>query len=487
MAEKVTNIARNTSYFTIALIIQKVISFVYFTLIARYLGPDDLGKYYFAISFTTIFSIFIDLGLTNVLTREVAKDNSRANELLRTILGIKLPLAVVTWAVTLGIANYFGYSQEVRYLIYLSTICMLLDSFTTTFFAVARGFHNLKFESIASILFQVVVLGTGLVVIKTDRGLVSLMLALNAASIFYFVYSVALLKGKWSISFRPRYDKALIRHVMLISSSFVLYAVFNRFYLFMDTLLLGKLAGDRHVGLYQVAFKIINALQFLPAAFIATLYPAMSTYWQNNREQLSITFERAMNYLIIISIPIGFGIISISDKVVMMFSKGYAEAIIPLCVNMVALIFLFMGYPVGSLLNACDRQKQNTINMGIVTFFSIAMNLVLIPWSLHRFDNAAIGASITVLTTNILMFVLGWRLVPGIIQVRHLKIFKNFMACLVSGVIMAFLAYELKTFSSLLLAIPISGLSYLLLIFIFRVVKKEDMLSILDSFKKKTA
>lgn len=71
---KIKNIAKNTSYLTLALVIQKVISFLYFVILARNLDPEFLGKYYFAISFTTIFAIFIDFGLVNYLTRETAKD-----------------------------------------------------------------------------------------------------------------------------------------------------------------------------------------------------------------------------------------------------------------------------------------------------------------------------------------------------------------------------------------------------------------------------
>jgi O-antigen/teichoic acid export membrane protein len=67
------NIAKNTSYFTLALIIQKVITFSYFTILARNLDPDYLGKYFLAISITTMFSVIIDIGLSNLLTREVAK------------------------------------------------------------------------------------------------------------------------------------------------------------------------------------------------------------------------------------------------------------------------------------------------------------------------------------------------------------------------------------------------------------------------------
>ncbi|MBU1160908.1 oligosaccharide flippase family protein, partial [Patescibacteria group bacterium] len=58
-----SNITKNTSYLAIALILQKIISFSYFTILVRNLEPESLGKYFFAISFTTIFAIFIDIGM----------------------------------------------------------------------------------------------------------------------------------------------------------------------------------------------------------------------------------------------------------------------------------------------------------------------------------------------------------------------------------------------------------------------------------------
>ena len=102
---KIANIAKNTSYFTFALILQKVISFTYFTVLARNLGPEDLGRYYFAISFTTIFAIFIDLGLSNVLTREVAKDEKRTVDLLGNILALKIPLSIFSFLLVLFFIN----------------------------------------------------------------------------------------------------------------------------------------------------------------------------------------------------------------------------------------------------------------------------------------------------------------------------------------------------------------------------------------------
>jgi O-antigen/teichoic acid export membrane protein len=114
-------------------------------------------------------------------------------------------------------------------------------------------------------------------------------------------------------------------------------------------------------------------------AFTASLYPALSAYWHNNREQLSITFERAINYSLIIGIPIMIGTIAMADQIVLLFKEGFTSAAWPLQISMMAVPFMFLSYPIGSLLNACDRQKRNTINIAIVAIGSALLNLYLIP------------------------------------------------------------------------------------------------------------
>jgi len=478
MSAKITNIAKNTSYFTFALILQKIISFTYFTVIARALGPEDLGKYYFAISFTTIFAIFIDLGMSNVLTREVAKEENKASDFLSSILSLKIPLSILSFLIVLVAINLMGYPALTKDLVYISTISMILDSFTLVFFATIRGFHNLAYESVASVIFQLIVLSSGFAVLKLGWGLKWLIGALAAASAFNFIYSMLLVKIRFKVRIIPRINKEFIWHVAKITVPFGFFAIFNRIYTYFDSVLLSALAGDKYVGLYQVAFKIIFAIQFLPAAFTATLYPAMSTYWADNREQLVVTFERAMNYLIIISIPLTIGTIVLADKIVLIFKGGYAEAVLPLQITIASLLFLFINFPIGSLLNACDKQKENTINMGMVMLVSAAMNIILIP----RFQ--AVGASITLLATNILMTALGLYYVPKIIQVRPWKIIRPFLMVIIGGALVGALAYYLKNYLNIFSVVAISGATYFVLLFVLGAFKKEDISSIWHSFAK---
>ncbi|MFC1678353.1 flippase, partial [Patescibacteria group bacterium] len=475
MSEKIINIAKNTSYFTFALILQKIISFTYFTILARNLVPEDLGKYYFAISFTTIFAIFIDLGLANVLTREVAKTKEKAQELFSSVLFLKFISFAVSMSLLLIIINLLNYSTLTRHLVYLSAVCMALDTFTLTSFAIIRGHHNLKFESITYVFFQLIVISLGYTFIKLNLGLKWLMLALISASCFNFLFSSSLLIFKWKIKILPKYNPTLIKTIISITIPFALYGILQRLYMYLDTVLLSVIAGDKYVGLYQIAFKIIFALQFLPMAFVASLYPAFANYWAKNQEQLLITFERAINYLIIISLPISIGIIVLADKIILLFKPEYTEAVLPLQIVIASLLFLFLNFPIGALLNACDRQKINTINMGLTLSLSVVLNLILI--NLYQ----AIGASITVLVTNIFMFILGLYWVPKIIKYRPKKFITTFTKVFFSVLLMALVIFYLKAKLNVFIVVIIGGIIYFSTLFILGGFKKDDVVSIIQS------
>lgn len=475
--KKIHNIAKNTSYLTLALIFQKVISFTYFTLLARYLGPADLGKYYFAISFTTIFAIFIDLGLGNVLTREVAKNQEKAARFLGNILTLKAPLALLSVFVAVALANVSQIDPLTKNLIYISAFSMALDSFTWTFFSSARGFHNLKYESIASIVFQLIVLIVGYSALLLGGGLMAAMAALGLASLFNFVYSWTITVFKLKIRVRFAFDKKLLRRIILITCPFAAYAIFQRLYVYLDSVLLAYFAGDEQVGLYQVTFKIINALQFLPLAFTASLYPALSAYWQGGREQLGITFERSLNYLTIISWPIIIGILLLADKIVLLFKTGYEGAILPLQIAIIALFFIFVNFPIGSLLNACDKQGRNTFNIGLVAAVSIILNLIMIP----RYQAA--GASVVVLVTNALMFFLGVIAVRGVMPYRWRNNLKVLVKTLLAATLMGIMILFSKNSLHIFLIIPLAGAVYFIALYFLQGFKRADIDSVLKSLK----
>ncbi|GAH46212.1 unnamed protein product [marine sediment metagenome] len=77
--------------------------------IARYLGEVGFGKYSFAVSFTALFIIFADLGLSNLIIRELARNKELTNEYLTNVSVIKLLLSFLAFgfiALTINLMDY---------------------------------------------------------------------------------------------------------------------------------------------------------------------------------------------------------------------------------------------------------------------------------------------------------------------------------------------------------------------------------------------
>jgi len=92
-AQKITS---NTSWYLLALVLQKVLSFVYFTILARYLGPATYGQYQLSLNFAIMLSVVSDLGLSVVLIREVAKQQFEEKKLFQQIFSLKIILSLVS-------------------------------------------------------------------------------------------------------------------------------------------------------------------------------------------------------------------------------------------------------------------------------------------------------------------------------------------------------------------------------------------------------
>lgn len=474
---KIHNIARNTSYLTLALILQKIISFTYFIILTRALGVEMMGQYYAALSFTTIFAIFIDLGFANTLTREVAKNQDQAKAWLSNVIAIKIPLGILTWIIALSTAYTLNGGTLAFSLILISSICMVLDSFTSTFFATARGFHNLKYESISSVIFQLIILTLGYLALLRGYGVKVAMAVLALASIYNFIYSFIIVRYRIGLKWRPKFEKEFINNIFRISWPFALFAISQRLYTYLDSVMIASLANYHQVGVYQIAFKIIFALQFLPMAFTASLYPAMSSYWINNKEQLVLSFQRAMNYLIIISLPIIGGVIALDDKIVGLFKAG-TEAIWPLRISILALFFIFVNFPIGSLLNACDRQRKNLIFMLSITITSVTANFFLIP------KYGAIGASFTVLLTSAMMFFLGIFEIRKIIDYKAKKNLSTLGKALWAAALMGTIVYYGKNYLPIIVATSLGGILYFIFMYLIGGFKKQDIRSVYLSFKR---
>ncbi|OGY94658.1 MAG: hypothetical protein A2406_02430 [Candidatus Komeilibacteria bacterium RIFOXYC1_FULL_37_11] len=469
-------ITANTSFFMAALIIQKVFSFVYFTLLARNLGAEGIGQYFFAVSFASMFSVLVDLGLSPLLIREVAKEKEELEKWFQQVFTLKIIFSLITVVIILALDFILFYNDAVRNLIFISTAIILIDSFTLIFYAFIRGKQNLKFESWGTIIFQIVVMISGLSLLKVTDKVWPFLIVLFSASLFNLIYSAFILNRKFFVKFKLYFSKDLVKQIMLIALPFALAAIFAKVYAYIDTVFIKIFLGDQEVGFYSVAYKITFSLQFIPLAFVAALYPAFSNYFKYDVEKLKSTFAKAFNYLAFIALPVSFGIIAVSGEIVHKLYTEDFDSIWPLRVLIASIPFLFINFSLSSFLNATERQKINTRNLGIVMMFNIVLNLIFIP----KFG--VWGASLASTLSTLFLFGLN---LSEVMKVIHMPIrfFKPLLGSLFSAVLMYGAVIYSKDIIGWFFSILVGGVVYLILMLLTKTIRKQDFLFIKNSFR----
>jgi O-antigen/teichoic acid export membrane protein len=468
-----SSIAKNTAFMTIASIAQKVISFVYFTLVARALGTEGTGQYVTALAFSTIFVVFIDLGFTNVLIREIAKYKERAQEYVSSLMSVKLLLSGLSYGMMMLVAMLLGYSDHITLLIALSGITMIFDSLHLTCYGVFRAMGNIRYEALAITLSQFATLVLGGVVLMTSKNPALLILAFTIPSCLNMLFAGTMLYKTYKIFPIPVWNSVVMKTLIPIAIPFAIAAIFARVYSYIDTILLSTLAGDVAVGLYSIPYKLTFAFQFIPLALVAAVYPRFSEYSIRDKTQLSYIFEQSIRYLLIIVFPIAIGISVLATPIITtFFTDAYIQSIPSLQILMAGLVFSFISFPIGAMLNACNKQKTQTAIIGVVMCINIILNVLLIP------IYSIAGAAIAALIGNIILTSVGYFYVSKIVPVSHRHVLTMIARMVVATCCMAFVVYLVMNILPLVVAVGIGALVYIVGIFVTKAITWNDVLNI---------
>lgn len=468
-AALMSTLAKNTLFLTAASIGQKAIAFIYFTVIARFMGVEDTGAYFLALAVITTIGVLDDLGLTSVIIREVARKPEDATRWLRNSLGIKIFTMPVTVAIAWLVPSMFGYDADAANLVRLAVLIMLADTLSLTFYGVLRGLHQLKYESLGIFVGQAITTTLGAIFLMTGNGsLAVLIIALIAGSTWNALFSASqLLRRLGWRAFIPAFDLGSVP--LRMSFAFFLSAVFVKIYSYVDSFTLKAVIGDSAVGLYSVAYKLTYAFQFLPLAFVGALYPTLAAKAQEPAE-LKRIFLDALWYMALLASPIVFGIYALAPEIIQFFyGTAFADSVLPLSVLIFVLLFIFLDFPIGSLLNATGRQMTKTMIMGMTMVVNVVSNLVLIPML------GIVGASTAAVISFAFMFSAGWLSARGIVKLSIREIVTHIGPIFLSGFMMAIVVIALKSMMPWVITIPIGALVFATIAFATKAFTRDHL------------
>lgn len=375
---KKPSIRKNYIYDLAYQVLTLLTPFITTPYVSRILGADGVGIQSYTNSIVSYFAILAALGTASYGQREIARnrDDKKKRSVLfweiellcaattltclavwctvivtaRSYSAFYLVLTMTLAAVAFDISWFFGGLEEYRLIVFRNTAIKLAG--IALLFLFVREKDDL-------LLYVALTAATGLL------GNVSMWLSLRR-----YLDPVSLKE----LHIRRHFKETLIYFIPTVATS--VYTV-------LDKTMLGLITGDTYEnGYYEQTTRIINMAKTVIMSFNAVMSSRMSYLFSVGAEkEIRGRIVKSLNFVLLLGIPIVFGIMGIAGSFVpWFFGPGYTP-VIPLlfvCAPLVLIVGLSdcMGSQILTPSGRRLKSSKAIVAGSVINFF---LNLLLIP------------------------------------------------------------------------------------------------------------
>jgi PST family polysaccharide transporter len=390
----------NTSWLFVARIITFITSFLTMALVARYLGPENLGKLSYAQSLVAILSVLASLGMDQILYRDLVAYRNREIDLLETAIIAKFFFGAIAFLTAVAISLSIGDDFILTLLIGITAFTFLINPLGTIGI-LFQAHVKAKYTSQVAIFLAFFIPILKILTIYFDEGIIyfALTLVIEAivTSIWYLYIYISHFKEN---PLHWRFQLDIFKNLMKDSWPFLLAGLFAYIYARIDQVMLQHYIGSHAVGLYDTAVKLSNMWSFFPALIIASLFPAIVQAKKHSRLQYIKRYSSLTVLIAFITVSITLFVFLTADYLILLiFGEQYIESIPILKIYIWSGAMAIMGIMVQQYLITENRGVFNLILAMTGAVVNIVLNLFLIP--LYGMTGAAIA---TLFSYSILPF-----------------------------------------------------------------------------------
>lgn len=387
-------IFKNTAFALVGSSLLKIINFLFGVYIIRQLGDQKFGQYSIVVQFVGLFQIFAELGMSQYVMREIARDRQKTQSLILNLIGARLLLALTAIGIIPIIAAIYGYSQELVIGVLLYTSTFLLSAIQAPLLALLTANERFDLSSAMNVIGQITFVVLGGLFLLNGLGFMSLIVASIVSLIPQIALGLFAAKHynylKSPLSFSPRTWPRLVRSGLPFGMiSLALTIAFG-----IDTVILSKFVPEAEVGWYNVAYSLIFSILFLSRSFREAMVPSLTRVYVHDEAEVHRWYFRMVKAVILLSLPIAVGGVLIAEPLVhFLYTEEFAPVIPALRILIWDVPFLMFASFGGSLTTVIGSERTAAKIYGLNAALNVILNLLFIP--LYGYIAASI---ITVLT-----------------------------------------------------------------------------------------
>jgi O-antigen/teichoic acid export membrane protein len=471
------------------LVLSTVISAVGTIIIARLLGPDNMGLYAIALAAPNLIATFRDWGVNTAIIKYSAEYNSE-NDVAKVrsvfVSGLAfeiifgLALSVLSLVLSDALAGFYGRPAIVQ-LIQIASLFILTGALVTTASAAFTGLEKMHLNSVMLIIQSVVktamillfvILGLGTLGAVIGFSVGGLVAGVAGALLIYTMYRSLPKPTNGKLEF-IKTTKTMLKYGLPLSIGAILAGFLTQFY---STVTFIFVTDNSLIGNHSVATNFVVLITFFATPVTTMLFPAFSKLdAKKDREVLKNVFQYSVKYAALIVVPVTAMVMALAQPAIgTIFEDKYVQA--PLYLALLSITYLLSAFGSLSIGNLINGQGYTKYNLKL-TLLTVAIGFPLSYFLISQFG--IIGLIVASIIVGLPSFFLSLRFIKknfgvSLDWVSSAKILFSSGA----AAILTYLSITQLPFSNpilLILGVFIFAISFLLLAVITRTISKTDL------------
>lgn len=370
--------------------------------VLKEVGEEVYGNYFALISFSFLLNIFLDAGITNFNTRNIARHTHLLRKHFSNIIMVRMLLALGYLAVVLVLGMVLRYNGHQMWMLMVLGFNQVLVAFILYFRSNLSGLHLFVQDSLISVLDRVLLIA-----------FCSVLLWGNVTSvpfkIEWFVYGqtgaygitalvAMLLVVRKSGLIRLRWNLPFTYMILKQSAPYALLVLLMSLYYRSDSVMLERMLPDGayHAGVYAQGFRFFEASNMIAYLFAVLLLPIFSKMIKDKQaidDMLRLSFKTLMSGALILGVSCMFYAQQLLELRYETVSDQAAQsfAVLMLCFISICATYIF-----GTLLTANGSLRQ----LNYLAAGGMVLNIVLNFWLIPEYF--ALGSAVASLVTQFL-------------------------------------------------------------------------------------
>lgn len=444
-------------------IIGSIVGLVSIYYLTHYLGDTGYGKYETALVYLYILNTIADLGIYNIVLREVKNEQ----RIFANALTIRIISLAFFYLLGFALLRFFPYDWEIKIGIFIASLFTISNSISQLFITIFQKNLTAYLASIYEIISRIVFLILIILLISLHKPLVYFWGALAVSSLIMMTLNIITASRYLKIFFSFEYER--IVYILKEALPIGIIIVFVLIYFKLDQVMLSYFKGPEAVGIFGLSYKIIENIIFLPAMIMGLITPILSKNF-HLKQNFNRIFNKIIKYFSIISLFIIIALFYFSDLFINILAPdSFNDSIVVVKILSLALFFIFLGSASGAVILVAKKQKSSVPIYIAGAIINMVLNFYFIP----RYSYFG-AAWITVLTEGLVnssLLYLALRSAKIIIKLSSL-----FTIISIGGILTIlsfYLPYQILTGVVALVVFPI-------ILYVLKIIDFQDIKEIIN-------